>query len=168
MERIRKAVERAKGIGAAATLTQEQTRAPLQQPQYRPVAGATGPAQPSANVVMLDGAHLESNRIIAHDIADPRSKSFDMLRTQILQSMAMKSWQLLGVTSPTAGCGKSTIAANLALSIARQPGKSVLLVDLDLQKPQIAKTLGLRCERGLVSVLEGQTKLTGAMIQASV
>jgi protein-tyrosine kinase len=168
MERIRKALERAKGSGVAATLPEEQTRAPSRQPQYRPVAGTSSTGQSPDKEVLLNGAHLESNRIIAHDIADPRSKSFDMLRTQVLQSMAMKSWQIVGITSPTAGCGKSTIASNLALSIARQPGKSVLLVDMDLQKPQIAKSLGLSCERGMVSVLEGQTSLPNAIIQACI
>jgi protein-tyrosine kinase len=168
MERIRKAVERAKASGVAATLPEEQTLAPSRQPQYRPVAGTASTGQSPGKEVLLNGAHLESKRIIAHDIADPRSKSFDMLRTQVLQSMAMKSWQIVGITSPTAGCGKSTIASNLALSIARQPGKSALLVDMDLQKPQIAKSLGLSCERGLVSVLEGQTSLPNAMIQACI
>ena len=72
-----------------------------------------------------------------------------MLRTQILQSMDMKAWQFLGITSATEGCGKSVVAVNLALSIARQPERSVLLVDLDLQKPQVANYLGLKCEAAL-------------------
>ena len=71
---------------------------------------------------------------MSHDIVDARSKSFDMLRTQVLQSMDLKSWQLLAVTSPTAACGKTTISVNLALSIARQPHRSVLLVDMDPAK----------------------------------
>jgi len=168
MERIRKAVERAKGASTAATLAPEPVGLPSQHSQFRPAAGAASGAQSSGMEVRLNGAHLESNRLIAHDVIDPRSKSFDMLRTQLLQTMAMKSWQVVGVTSPTAGCGKSTVAANLALSIARQPGRSVLLVDLDLQKPQIAKSLGLRCERGLGSVLEGKEKLSNAIIQVSI
>src|SRR5262249_51728061 len=118
--------------------------------------------------VSLDSAHLESKRIIAHDIRDLRSRAFDMLRTQILQSMDVKAWQFLGITSATEGCGKSVVAANLALSIARQPGRSVLLVDLDLQKPQVANYLGLTCERGILSVLAGRTSLQDALVQARI
>jgi Mrp family chromosome partitioning ATPase len=82
--------------------------------------------------------------------------------------MDMKSWQFLGITSATEGCGKSVVAINLALSIARQPERSVLLVDLDLQKPQVANYLGLSCDRGVVTVLAGRTSLHDALIQARI
>ena len=52
-----------------------------------------------------------------------------MLRTQVLQAMDHNGWQILAITSPTAGCGKSVTACNLAMSIARLPERSVLLVD---------------------------------------
>src|SRR4029077_10991999 len=74
----------------------------------------------------------------------------------------------LGVTSATEGCGKSVVATNLALSIARQPGRSVLLIDLDLQKPQVANYLGIDCDRGILSVLAGRTNLQDAVVQARI
>src|SRR6185295_6238473 len=89
----------------------------------------------------LNAARLESRRIISYDVADQRSKSFDVLRTQILQEMDRKQWQILAVTSPTAGCGKTLTAINLAMSIARQPERAALLVDMDLRKPQVARRL---------------------------
>jgi protein-tyrosine kinase len=168
MEHIRQAIERAKGTGVADKQPQEQTRPPLQQPQSRPNAGTTGTAQSWGKEALLNGAHLVSQRIVSHDIADVRSRAFDMLRTQVLQSMDKASWQILGVTSPTPNCGKSVIAANLALSMARQPGRSVLLVDMDLQKPQVANYLGLKCDQGLMSVLEGRTNLSSSFIQARI
>jgi len=166
MEHIRKAVERAKGHRGSDGQTQPQLGAARQQVQFRAHADNTGTSPRSD--VMLDGAHLESNRIISHDVVDQRSKSFDMLRTQVLQTMDTNSWQLLGVISPTAGCGKSVIATNLALSIARQPEKSVLLVDMDLQQPQVANHLGLRCNQGLISVLEGKSILARAIVPARI
>jgi len=168
MERIRNAIERTKASSASGTLPSQQARAPLLAPQAQAAQISSGSPQSSEKEIALNAAHLESKRIVAHDIADHRAKSFDMLRTQVLQSMAMKSWQILGITSATPNCGKSTIATNLALSIARQPGRSVLLVDMDLQKPQIAKLLGLNCKWGIGSVLEGRTDLAGALVQASI
>ena len=91
-----------------------------------------------------------------------------MLRTQVLQSMDMKSWQLLAVTSPTPGCGKTLTSINLALSIARQPERSVLLVDMDIEKPQVANYLGVKCETGLLSVLGGRVPLQDALVQTNV
>ncbi len=166
MEHIRKAIERTIGSSAAGLLPAEQAGSMVREPLIQ--GAASGSPHSWGTEISLKPAQLESKRIIAHDIADPRSKPFDMLRTQVLQSMAMKSWQILGVTSPTPGCGKSTIAINLALSIARQPGRSVLLIDMDLQKPQIAKSLGLDCKWGIGSVLEGKTDLPNALVQASI
>ena len=172
MEQIRQAVERAKASGM-----------PTAGPQVRPGAGQS-PAhhqsdfsasrpQPAAsqikiNEAELNRAHLESRRIIAHNSADPRSSSFDMLRTQVLQSMDQRNWQFLAVTSPTPGCGKTVTAVNLALSIARQPERSLLLIDLDLSRPKVARTLGMKCQHGLLSVLDGRASLADTMIQARV
>jgi Mrp family chromosome partitioning ATPase len=158
MEHIRKAVERAKG-----PLTPDG-----QFPDLGTERIAAGPRRPipaSTREAALNAAHLESKRIIAHDITDPRSRSFDMLRTQVLQSMDLKSWQFVGATSATEGCGKSVVSINLAFSIARQPDRSVLLVDLDLQKPQVASNLGLSCDQGILSVLQGRTALQNSVIQ---
>jgi protein-tyrosine kinase len=129
---------------------------------------AEGYAASRIRAVKLNEARLESRRIISYDVADQRSKSFDMLRTQVLQSMDAKSWQVMAVTSPTAGCGKTLTAINLAISIARQPERSVLLADMDLRKPQVARRLGLKCDAGLLSVLEGQATLTEALLRAQV
>jgi Mrp family chromosome partitioning ATPase len=118
------------------------------------------------NEIALDKEALEAARIVSHDAFDRRAKAFDMLRTQVLQSMEAKGWQFLAVTSPTAGCGKTLTAINLALSIARQ--RSALLVDMDLQKPQVAGRLGVECDGGLLGVLEGRTALSEAMFQARI
>ncbi len=154
MENIIKAVERAK----------ESPVRPQQRPELRPLPTTDS----RSKEIKLSDAVLESNRIIAHDVTDPRSRSFDMLRTPVLQTMGSKSWQLLGITSPTPACGKTVVSINLALSIARQHERSVLLVDLDLRRPQVANTLGLKCRQGLMGVLEGQCSVSAAVIQTKV
>lgn len=126
---------------------------------------AAGPVNMPPRVLALSLPHLEANRIVAHDETDVRSRSFDLLRTQVLQSMAKKNWRFLGITSPTPGCGKTVTAVNLAFSIARQPERSALLIDLDLQRPQVATCLGIKSSDGLVGVLEGKTSLPNEVIQ---
>src|SRR5689334_8428171 len=69
--------------------------------------------------IPMKASHLEAMRIVAHNKDDVRARSYDMLRTQVLQSMDANGWQFLAVTSATAGCGKTVTACNLALSIAR-------------------------------------------------
>jgi Mrp family chromosome partitioning ATPase len=54
------------------------------------------------------------------------------------------------------------------MSIARQRERSVLLVDMDLQKPQVANRLHIRPEEGLLNVLEGQTNIANAITRVRV
>jgi Mrp family chromosome partitioning ATPase len=117
--------------------------------------------------VRLNPSHLEANRIVTHGGSGPTARYYDMLRTQVLQEMDKKSWQFLAVTSPTAGCGKTVTSCNLALSIARLPERSVLLVDMDLHKPMVGEYLGVNGSAGLLGVLEGRATLTSAVLQAS-
>jgi Mrp family chromosome partitioning ATPase len=165
MEHIRQAIEAARERGAVAASPAVARRTEPSAVRAPFIGGAKGGPVRSFE---LDGVHLESHRIIAHDRDDPRSRAFDVLRTQVLQSMDMRSWRLLAVTSPTAGCGKTVTAVNLALSIARHPDRSVMLVDLDLQKPQVADTLGLPKDHGLVDVLARRVTLTAATINAQI
>jgi protein-tyrosine kinase len=118
--------------------------------------------------VRLNEAHLEQKRIVAHSIGTPNGRYYDMLRTQILQDMDKNNWQFLAVTSPTVACGKTVTACNLAMSIARLPERSVLLVDMDLRKPMVANYLGLDRDLGIVGVLEERRTLASTLIQASI
>jgi protein-tyrosine kinase len=166
MEHIRAAIERAKGAAGAAGQPQEQFASDVRQQQFLP--NSVPSTVMWGQEITIAGPQLEPKRVVAHDITDPRSRSFDMLRTQVLQSMDSKNSQLIGLTSPTPGCGKSLIAVNLALSICRQQERSVLLIDLDLRRPQVASYLGLNSKDGLLSVLEGRSKLASAIVQVNV
>jgi protein-tyrosine kinase len=121
--------------------------------------------EPKVKSVILKAAHLESMRIVSYVKEDPRARSFDMLRTQVLQTMDHGGWQFLAVTSPTPGTGKTVTACNLALSIARLPERSVLLVDMDMRKPNVTNYLGIKRDLGLLSVLQGRQTLSEAVVR---
>jgi protein-tyrosine kinase len=114
----------------------------------------------------LNPALLEAHRIVAHGGLDAQSHFYDMLRTQVLQEMDRSGWQFLAVTSPTAGCGKSVTACNLAISISRLPKHSVLLVDFDFHKPSVTQYLGIDAPSGVLSVLEDRAHLSDVVIEA--
>jgi protein-tyrosine kinase len=164
MENIRQAIERAKGR------PQPQSATGFEPPRQRAGHfGDTPQIRERIEEVELDSAFLQSQRLVTYDGEDPRSRSFDMLRTEVLRSMDLKGWKTLAVTSPTPNCGKTLTAINLALSIARQPERRVLLVDLDLRKPRIATCLGLKCkEGGVVGIIEGRIDLHSAIVRAWV
>ena len=154
MDSIRQAVELARA-GA-------HQNAPTGRPR------AEGPIDSQMRAVQLNPAHLESTRIVGHGVVGAQGRYYDMMRTQILQEMDQNAWQFLTVTSATAGCGKTVTACNLALSIARLAERSVLLVDMDMQKPRVAEYLGIKVNEGLLSVLEGEARLSSVMVEASI
>ncbi len=168
MENIRQAVERVKAQQSAGSGQKSLAGSAVPRLQSEMDVGVACGNDAQNQEIELNSVHLQSKRIISHDITDPRSRAFDMLRTQVLQSMDLKGWKTLAVTSPTPACGKTLTALNLAVSIARQPDRSVLLVDLDFRKPQVAACLGLKCDEGVLSVLEGRTTLSDAIIPARV
>lgn len=106
--------------------------------------------------VRLDRAHLGRSRVISFGRTDPAHSAFDMLRTRLMQALREKGWSRVGITSPTKGCGKTFVAANLAISLARQSRCRTLLMDLDLRVPNLAKTLGIRGRRSIRELLTGE------------
>lgn len=89
----------------------------------------------------------------------PRSaeaEAFRGLRTQVFKSAEADGHTVLQVTSPRPSDGKSTLAANLAISIA-QAGRSVVLVDADFRKPRVHALFGLPAgEPGLAAAADGE------------
>jgi protein-tyrosine kinase len=168
MEHIKKAIERAKQERLhVAVPFQPPAAAGGTTPKAPAVPGndaRRAPAVDSAKVVSIDRRHLQAMRIVAYDPTELRSNHFDMLRTQVLQRMEAASFQMIAVTSPRVGCGKSITAINLAMSMARQSEQSVLLVDLDLRKPQIARYLGLSPKAGIHDVLADKCVLSEALL----
>jgi Mrp family chromosome partitioning ATPase len=162
MDSIKQAIELAR---AAEGAPRQGAAGP--SPGY-PGGARPNPLDGQIRDVRLAPDHLEAARIVAHGASSQHGRYYDMLRTQVLQEMDKKSWQFLAVTSPTAGCGKTVTACNLAMSISRLPERSVLLVDLDLRKPMVANYLGLGGTGGVLSVLEGRATMSSAIVQASV
>lgn len=87
--------------------------------------------------------------------------AFRQLRTNLEFAAVDRQMKSLVVTSSQAGEGKSTVALNLALSIA-QSGQRVILVDADLRLPSVANATGLEGAVGLTTVLIGRTSLADA------
>jgi exopolysaccharide transport family protein len=91
-------------------------------------------------------------------LQQPRSgaaEAFRHLRTSLMLSTAGDPPRVVVVTSPYPGEGKSTIAVNLAVALA-QDGRRVVLLDGDLRKPHLHKILQVEESPGLTNYLAGQ------------
>jgi protein-tyrosine kinase len=69
---------------------------------------------------------------------------------------SLKNSNIIMVTSARQGEGKTFTAINLALSIALEQDKTVLLVDADVLRPNVMQTLDLKNEQGLIEFLLGE------------
>ena len=99
-------------------------------------------------------------------IVRPKSteaEAYRGVRTQVIQATENSGIKVLQITSPSPGDGKSTLAANLAISLA-QAGKKTILIDCDFRKPRVHKIFKLdKPKLGLASVTSGEAELKDAI-----
>lgn len=95
------------------------------------------------------------------------SEAYRGVRTALHFSTNRKDVRIMQVTSPLPGDGKSTVVANLAAASARA-GKSVVVIDADLRRPQIYKLFGQSIENGISDVLRGDITVEEAICETSV
>ncbi|WP_025899936.1 CpsD/CapB family tyrosine-protein kinase [Sneathiella glossodoripedis] len=162
MERIKDAISKARQSqtqsGLNKSLSPSRPRRPAPDVESEKIAYS------ETTVTELDTKQLSSNRIITFDSEDPDSVAFDVLRTQVLAKMDENGWNTLAITSPSPECGKTVVALNLALSIAKQTDKTALAVDFDLKRPRIADYLGLKPKASLFDYLEHDLEVKDILI----
>lgn len=116
------------------------------------------------NTSMEKGVHMIT-------VSAPKSvntEQFNTIRTNIQFSSADRKYKSLMITSSTMSEGKSTVAANLAVSFARQ-GSRVILVDSDLRRPTINATFSIASPTGLTNYLtDHDTKLQDIIYDTSI
>lgn len=89
------------------------------------------------------------------------AESFRLLQSNLEFFQAYNAAKLILVTSPTQGNGKTTIAVNLALSLALS-GQKTILVDSDLRRPAIHTSLKISKAPGLADVIRNEKDLQSA------
>lgn len=80
-------------------------------------------------------------RVINKDTPFAISESFRMLHTNILYLPITDKCRKIAVTSPVSGEGKTYISVNLAITLATNSDKKVLLIDMDMRVPRVKKLL---------------------------
>jgi capsular exopolysaccharide synthesis family protein len=93
------------------------------------------------------------------------AEEFRIIRTQVLFGNPNLSQKLIGITSPQPGDGKTSLAVNLAISIAKA-GRRVLLIDGDLRKPDVHRVFNISDSPGFAEVIQGSHE-PGAVIKKS-
>ena len=111
---------------------------------------------------------LRQRRVMAAYYGGPFVDAFKILRTQVMQRLREHNWNVLGVTSPGHGEGKTLTAVNLAVSLAMETAQTVLLVDANLRHPSVHEVFGLDECPGLADYLLDNQPLEDLLVHPGI
>jgi Mrp family chromosome partitioning ATPase len=156
VERLRDAIEKAR----------DRRKLVVTQGVHPPPSTTTTPADWSMLPERtLDAKHLREHRIVNFERQSVLSEPFDLLRTSLLKLDTGGKCQRIGVTSPTKGCGKTTICANLSFSLARHVSARALVLDLDLRAPMLGRVLGVEADISVADMLTGAAGYEASLLR---
>jgi capsular exopolysaccharide synthesis family protein len=111
---------------------------------------------------------LRGHRVMAAYNKGPFVDAYKILRTQVMHRLRENGWNVLGVTSPGYGEGKTLTAVNLAISLAMETTQTVLLVDSDLRDPSVHHVFGLKDCCGLADYLLDAAPLEDLLLHPGI
>jgi protein-tyrosine kinase len=121
-----------------------------------------------AKRIALDPDVLEKNRVVAASETPGMSSAYKMLRTRVLQRMRTNNWTRLAISSARPSAGKTLTAINTAISLSFEQNQRVILVDLDLRRPTIARYLGINQQYGLSDYLSNDVPIEKVIVRPSI
>ncbi len=131
-----------------------------------PTIAVANPAPSSATASdALEHVSVRLNPLLVAGLAPKSlaSEQYRALRTRLAQVEGSSALRTVLVTSPQKGEGKSVTSANLALTMAQELQRRVIIVEADLRKPSMRQLFGLPPGPGLADYLCGSCELNQAM-----
>jgi protein-tyrosine kinase len=107
--------------------------------------------------VTVDGALCRERRLLLMDANESDNAAvaaYRILRTRLLHRARANDWRVIAVTSAGPNDGKTLTALNLALSMAREKSREIVLLDLDMRNPSVCRALGVQPPHELRDYLE--------------
>jgi len=159
-------------VEQAVSKIETQAEAPRSQPVAAPAIGAAEALV--SRHINIDFAILRARGLLTSD--DERSslaEEYRMIKRPLLANAfganPVKNGNLIMVTSSLPGEGKTFTTINLAISIAMELDRTVLLVDADVAKPRMPEYLGFRSEHGLLDILrQGTRDLSNVILRTNI
>jgi len=157
MEKIKQALDKARQ-------ERQQGGAQPAKPAVEPVSDVS--AIRYTRTQSVEGSHekMRESRLVSSMEHGEYTDAMKILSTQVLQRMNENHWGSIAVTSPRKAEGKTTIAINLGISIAREVEYTVLVVDANMRHPNMHQYFGINPEHGLSDYLTGDIELSDILI----
>ncbi len=139
-------------------------------------ADESGQPEKTRNFVSIDWPAMQEKGMLTPDMARSQmAEEYRLIKRPLLMNAfpdgdnGIEHANLILVTSSVPGEGKTFTALNLALSIAMERDKWVLLVDADVAKPSISKLLGIKPQAGLIDILiSSGLKLSDTLVKTDI
>jgi capsular exopolysaccharide synthesis family protein len=124
-------------------------------------------AEEGAPAAEANGSVLSNSLCTYHRSQSREAEAYRGVRTALYFSTRGEGHKVIQITSPNMADGKTTLASNLAVSIA-QSGKKIILIEADFRRPRVHKVFGLPSDVGLASVIAGDAELPDAIKESGV
>ncbi|MDP2057837.1 MAG: XrtA-associated tyrosine autokinase [Thiobacillus sp.] len=138
--------------------------------------GADDVLEGNSQVQSINLARLRRMGVVAPDAEKSQvAEEFRIIKRPLIANAfgqgtaRVKNGNLIMITSSLPGEGKSFCAINLAISMAMEMDRTVLLIDADVAKPRIPEYLGIHADKGLLDVLQDKDlKLSDVLIRTDI
>ena len=150
---------------AAAPAAAAAVEPALLRPRAFAQADLTAPAPPAAPpAIRTASATVHPSLVTAIDPHSAAAEQYRAIRTRLILRDETAPLRTIAVTSPSPGDGKSVTAANLALAMAQELQRNVVLVDANLRNPGVHSLFAVDAVPGFAEVLTGRATLEDALI----
>lgn len=172
MSRVYEALQKSQG-------GEQSSASPLvtDQPEAGGIAAAVAAAPPLGAAEPVQALNVSTDRVL-HPVPTPEQRlvsltepngtgaeMFRVLATRLAHMQNKRRLQKLLITSSVVDEGKSVVAVNLALTLARRPETRVLLIEADLRRPTASALLSASPLRGINEWNDGKLALEDSLYQ---
>jgi receptor protein-tyrosine kinase len=175
MGEIHDALREAKRTSPGSAPAREAPRGRRQDPEILETFRSLAPPAPANQAptpivpVSPEKRGLWRSRDVIVDARGPAAEALRHLALRLRRELDARSARSVAVLSALRAEGKTTMACNLALALASlDVGRGVALIDLDLRKPNVAKSLEIVPTVGIESVLAGTARLHDVCVSIDV
>lgn len=137
-------------------------------------------SQASPPTTALKHIHIDIDRLDEGGIITPNgtnnkiAEEYRLIKRPLLLNilgegdMEMEHPNLIMVTSSVPGEGKTFSSVNLAMSLAMELDRTVLLVDADVAKPSFSRVFDIEVDKGLIDILLGDASLEDTLLKTNI
>lgn len=115
-----------------------------------------------------DWRRLARDLVIGPGAPSDIRSAYNLVRTEALRRLRLNCWNTVAITSSSRASGNTLTAINLAISMARDFGQTVLLVELDLVAPSFHRILGFGQRQGVADYLLHDAPLAEILLDIGI